>query len=58
MVEPSYYGDIREGIVVRARKSFADHEFNKYVMKQVRANHVNTDTHWKHQQIKKNGLAI
>lgn len=56
MVQPSVCGGIREGVVVRVADLFDDTDFPSCVMKSVRANHVNTDTHWKHQKIIKNKL--
>ena len=45
-----------EGIVIRNVESFHYDEFSKNVGKYVRANHVQTDTHWTNQEIRKNGL--
>jgi hypothetical protein len=56
MIEPSACGGIREGVVVRIATSFADSEFPSCVMKCVRANHVQTDEHWKDQEIIRNKL--
>ena len=44
--ESEWYGDIREGVVVRLTKSFPIEDFSKYVCKWVRPNHVTTDEHW------------
>src|SRR6185436_12117703 len=57
MIEPSIYGDIREGVVVRVQDSFDDKDFSSNVMKFVRANHVQTTEHWKNQAIVKNQLS-
>lgn len=46
----------REGFVVRWADEFHDHEFERAVGKWVRANHVQTDEHWKNQEIVRNGL--
>jgi len=46
----------REGIVVRHADGFSDEAFSTSVAKWVRKNHVQTDEHWKHQAIVKNGL--
>lgn len=46
MTKPSAFGDTKEGVVVRLADSFSDEDFNKYVLKFVRANHVQTDEHW------------
>jgi hypothetical protein len=54
--EPSQLGTLREGIVIRASDTFNGSDFSKYVMKWVRANHVQTSEHWKNQEIVKNGL--
>lgn len=43
----SEFGDTMEGIVVRVADSFFLEDFSKYVVKFVRANHVQTDVHWK-----------
>ena len=45
-----------EGIVVRNVEAFNYNDFSKNVGKYVRANHVQTDTHWTNQEIRKNGL--
>ena len=45
--DASYFGGDREGVVVRLADSFADEDFSKSVAKWVRANHVQTDDHWK-----------
>ncbi len=50
-------GDTHEGIVVRLASEFKYDEFDRAVAKYVRANHVQTDTHWMHSEIKPNGLA-
>lgn len=44
--ESEWYGDIREGVVVRLTKSFPIEDFSKYVCKWVRKDHVTTDEHW------------
>ena len=44
--ESEWYGDIREGVVVRLAKSFPIEDFSKYVCKWVRPNHVTTSEHW------------
>lgn len=54
--EPSCYGAVREGVVVRIQDAFADDEFNKSVMKWVRKDHVDGEEHWMHKEIVKNGL--
>jgi hypothetical protein len=44
--ESEWYGDIREGVVVRITDSFPLEDFVKHVCKWVRPNHVQTDEHW------------
>lgn len=46
-----------EGYVVRNYNSFLVESFQENVAKFVRADHVQTDVHWMHSNIKKNGLA-
>lgn len=46
----------QEGIVMRVEDSFHLGEFDRFVCKFVRPNHVTTDEHWMHKQIEKNGL--
>jgi hypothetical protein len=45
-----------EGIVVRTKEGFYAKDLNKCIAKYVRANHVQTDEHWKTQKIVRNGL--
>lgn len=45
-VEHSHFGSIAEGVVVRNADEFKDEDFEKYMLKYVRANHVQTDEHW------------
>ena len=54
--EPSACGGEREGVVVRFADEFDDNKFYTHVLKYVRENHVQTDVHWKNQEIVKNGL--
>ncbi len=49
-------GAEREGVVVRHTAAFWDPEFRIRVAKLVRRDHVQTDTHWKDQEIVRNGL--
>jgi hypothetical protein len=56
MNQPSVCGGIREGVVVRLASAFYDNVFDICIMKCVRANHVQTDEHWKDQEIIKNKL--
>ena len=44
--ESEWYGDIREGVVVRLAKSFPIEDFKYCVCKWVRKDHVNTSIHW------------
>ena len=53
---PSQCGGEREGTVVRVAGEFSDASFNTSVGKYVRANHVQTEDHWKTQAIVKNVL--
>jgi len=48
--------DNMEGYVVRLEDGFGYNEFDKSVAKFVRRDHVQTDSHWKSQQIVKNKL--
>ena len=48
--------NIHEGFVVRNKESFDYADFSKNVVKYVRKNHVQTDTHWMHAEIVKNEL--
>lgn len=45
-----------EGFVIRPIGEFMYNDFNKMVGKYVRANHVQTDKHWMHQELIKNIL--
>lgn len=54
--QPSACGGDREGVVVRIANAFAESDFSKSVLKFVRKDHVQTDTHWKHKEIVKNKL--
>ncbi len=47
----------QEGYVVRDAGSFTLDDFSARVAKWVRANHVQTDTHWMHGPVVANGLA-
>jgi ATP-dependent DNA ligase, homolog of eukaryotic ligase III len=44
--QESFFGGMREGIVVRVTDSFIDDEFHKSALKWVRKDHVTTDSHW------------
>ena len=54
---PSAFGPEREGIVVRWAGAFALAEHQRAVGKLVRADHVKTDQHWMHGEVRANGLA-
>lgn len=56
MKNPSQFGGPIEGMVIRIASGFPDEDFSKSVAKYVRANHVQTDDHWKYQQIVKQTL--
>ena len=56
MLEPSCCGGQREGVVVRIAAEFADADFADCVHKNVRADHIQTDEHWKNQEIVRNKL--
>ncbi len=47
MKKGSLYGKEIEGIVIRNAESFPIEDFQYNVVKYVRANHVQTDQHWK-----------
>ena len=44
--ESEWYGDVREGVVVRITSSFPIDDFKHYVCKWVRKDHVTTSIHW------------
>lgn len=44
--EPSAYGSVREGCVIRLASAFPIEDFGKSVCKWVREGHVQTDEHW------------
>jgi RNA ligase len=50
--QPSAFGGIREGVVVRLARAYADAEFSESLGKWVRKDHVTTDEHWMHQNIR------
>jgi len=52
----SFDEELCEGYVVRNTEAFHFSEFSQNIAKFVRPNHVQTDTHWMHAQIKKNNL--
>lgn len=57
MKQPTNYSDIREGVVIRLQDSFYNKYFPIYVAKYVRKYHIQTNIHWKKQEIVKNLLA-
>ena len=56
IVNPSTYGEEKEGAVVRVAGRFKNNVFDSNVLKNVRAGHVNTDIHWATQEIVRNSL--
>jgi hypothetical protein len=50
-------GGEREGVVVRLARVYHDQDFPMSIAKWVRENHVQTDDHWKTQEIVRNLLA-
>jgi len=51
---PSQCGGEREGVVVRIASDFTDPQIS--IAKHVRAGHVQTDQHWSHNEVVRNGL--
>jgi hypothetical protein len=51
--QPSIYGGVREGVVVRVADAFHASAFPVSLGKWVRAEHVQTDEHWSHSAVKK-----
>lgn len=56
-VQPSVFGGPREGVVVRHAGEFRDADFQRSLAKWVRSDHVTTDEHWMHQNIRPQRLA-
>ena len=50
--QPSVFGGPREGVVVRHAGEFRDADFQRSLAKWVRHDHVTTDEHWMHQNIR------
>lgn len=50
------YSQIQEGYVVRTRHGFHYDQFNRFVAKYVRKDHVQTDQHWMTKPVTPNGL--
>jgi hypothetical protein len=46
----------REGAVVRLSEEFPDDQFHMSIAKFVKADHIQTDTHWAHREIVRNVL--
>lgn len=44
--QPSMYGSIKEGMVIRNAYAYSTDDFSINVLKYVRANHVQTEEHW------------
>jgi RNA ligase len=55
--QPSVFGGPREGVVVRHAGEFRDADFQRSLAKWVRSDHVTTDEHWMHQDIRPQRLA-
>ena len=55
--QPSVFGGPREGVVVRHAGEFRDADFQRSLAKWVRSDHVTTDEHWMHQNIRPQRLA-
>lgn len=55
--EPSAFGGVREGVVVRLAAAIEDGAFSRSLAKWVRKDHVSTDEHWLHQSIRPQRLA-
>jgi hypothetical protein len=53
----SAYGPMTEGYVMRLTESYPWSEQSKCLAKYVRANHVQSDSHWMHSRVIKNCLA-
>jgi hypothetical protein len=51
-----YVNDAQEGYVVRVAKAFPFAQFQRYVAKYVRKNHIQTDQHWMSKPVEANGL--
>lgn len=51
---PRFHDGSDEGFVVRTFDGFKYDEFSTHVVKWVRKGHVQTDTHWMHQEMKTN----
>ena len=50
--QPSVFGGPREGVVVRRAGEFRDADFQRSLAKWVRHDHVTTDEHWMHQNVR------
>ena len=56
MRQPSLYGGLREGVVVRTSAGIDGDDFARKIGKMVRADHVQTDEHWSHGPVKRQRL--
>lgn len=56
LVVPEWEGDVCEGWVCRVTHEFKYEDFSKYLCKNVRSGHVQTDTHWMHSAVVPNQL--
>lgn len=57
MRELSACGGEREGVVIRTAHGYHSDSFSQFALKIVRENHVQTNTHWRNQEIVRNLLA-
>jgi hypothetical protein len=58
LYRPTFEGNELEGLVVRVAASFSYQNFAQCLAKYVRANHVQTDKHWKSQAVVPNELGV
>lgn len=52
-MQKSSFGGDREGLVIRVSESFLNDNFSSSIGKWVRKDHIQSDEHWKNQEIKK-----
>jgi hypothetical protein len=55
--QPSFFGGIREGVVVRTSRGYSESDFSTSLAKWVRKDHVQTDEHWKDSEIRPQRIA-
>lgn len=55
LASTAHAGEVMEGYVVRLADAFPYPSFRRSVAKFVRAGHVQTDEHWMHQKVRRNG---